>query len=214
MLPRLHSAGRALGGNPTCFGLTAANNRGWEDPNLSTSAHPPQLHRRPNAVTGVFARTIIECLARMPDLTGRAIAITDATSGMGQATASWLASLNASVSLTDSNRAGLDRNVAATHTEIGDENVFSRVADMRNRNAVDSWIQDSVDAIGDLDAAVNAAGAHSKCSGSAPIWDMADGNWGFAQDVNVGGMLNTLRAQLKNMVSAVAADRKTTALSS
>jgi hypothetical protein len=43
---------------------------------------------------------------------------------------------------------------------------------------------------------------------------MADGKWGFAQDVNVGGMLNTLRAQLKNMVSAVAPDGKTTALSS
>jgi hypothetical protein len=127
-----------LAATQLALALRAANNRGLEVPNLSTSAHPPQLHRRPNAVTGVFARTTIECLARMPDLTGQAIAITDAALGIGQATASWLSSLGASVSLRDSNRAGLDRNVAATHTKIGDENVFSRVADMRNRNAVDS----------------------------------------------------------------------------
>jgi NAD(P)-dependent dehydrogenase (short-subunit alcohol dehydrogenase family) len=80
--------------------------------------------------------------------------------------------------------------------------VIYRVADVRDRESIDVWIQETVQRWGGLDGAVNAAGIHPRESGVKPIWDVTDDDWQFAQDVNVSGMRNCVRAQLKHMVSA------------
>ncbi|KZL87259.1 hypothetical protein CI238_12696 [Colletotrichum incanum] len=67
---------------------------------------------------------------------------------------------------------------------------------------MDVWIEKTVNVFGRLDGAVNAAGAHPIGSGTQPIWEVSDENWQFAQDVNVKGMFNCVRAQLKYFVDA------------
>ncbi|KAF7539054.1 hypothetical protein G7054_g2484 [Neopestalotiopsis clavispora] len=138
----------------------------------------------------------------MTSIEGKVIAISGAASGIGLATAQRLAAQGAKLSLTDSSAEGLKSASDGVSGIVGSDNVLYRVADVRDSTSVDAWIRDTVQHWGILNGAVNCAGVHPKESGIKPIWEVTDDDWQFAQDVNVNGMRNCVRAQLKHMVAA------------
>lgn len=134
---------------------------------------------------------------------GKVFAVTGAASGIGYATAQRLAELGARVSITDLSAEGLEKCTIELKACIGEENVMSRAANICDREAVESWVTDTVKYFGQLDGAINAAGVHPRESGKEPIWKVTDDDWEFAQRINVRGTLNLVRAQLGYMVDAV-----------
>ncbi|KAL3491747.1 3-oxoacyl-reductase [Aspergillus germanicus] len=139
----------------------------------------------------------------MSNFQGKVITITGAASGIGYAIAHHLANLGARLSITDLSAEGLAKTTAELESIIGKENVFCQPLNITDRPAVESWISSTISHFGRLDGSVNAAGVHPKESGVEPIWNVRDDDWDFAQDVNVKGMLNLVRAQLKYMTGAV-----------
>ena len=115
------------------------------------------------------------------------IAITGAASGMGLATAQLLASRG------DVNEQALS---AALESLPGSERHMSRVADVRDSEAVDSWIRATVQMLGKLDGAVNMAGVISP---ACPVARMSDADWDFNFAVNARGVFSCIRAQVNAM---------------
>ncbi|KAF9880785.1 hypothetical protein CkaCkLH20_01827 [Colletotrichum karsti] len=133
----------------------------------------------------------------MSSFKGKVIAITGAASGIGLATAKALAALGARLSITDVNEAVL----ASTATELaslcgGAENVYSQVADVRDRKAVEAWIAATVEKLGPLDGAANCAGVLGAQGNRATIPQLEDDEWDFVMGVNAKGILNAMRAQI------------------
>lgn len=137
-----------------------------------------------------------------PLLAGKVISVTGAGSGIGRSCAIRLAQDGAKVSLTDMSSELLGETIELVCAVTSRENVSGRVLDIVDRQEVDAWVEETVRRFGKLDGAVNAAGVHPKESGKEPIWDVTDDDWAFAQDVNVKGTLNLVRARLKWMVGA------------
>ena len=128
---------------------------------------------------------------------GKVISITGAASGIGLATAKMLASRGAILSLGDMNESLL-QSTAEDITSAGGQ-AFATTLDVRNRSAVESWIFETVKREGKLDGAVNLAGVVGKQIGVANIEDIEDDDWDFVMDINLGGVLNCMRAEIKAM---------------
>jgi NAD(P)-dependent dehydrogenase (short-subunit alcohol dehydrogenase family) len=128
---------------------------------------------------------------------GKVIAITGAASGIGLATAKMLASRGAILSLGDMNESLL-QSTTKDITSAGGQ-AFATTLDVRNRSAVESWISETVKREGKLDGAVNLAGVTGKQIGAANIEDIEDDDWDFVMDINLGGVLNCMRAEIKAM---------------
>jgi NAD(P)-dependent dehydrogenase (short-subunit alcohol dehydrogenase family) len=126
---------------------------------------------------------------------GKVIAITGAASGIGLATAKMLASRGAILSLGDMNESLL-QSTTKDITSAGGQ-AFATTLDVRNRSAVESWISETVKREGKLDGAVNLAGVTGKQIGAANIEDIEDDDWDFVMDINLGGVLNCMRAEIK-----------------
>jgi len=128
---------------------------------------------------------------------GKVIAITGAASGIALATAKMLASRGAIISLADVNEPHLiaaAKEIASTGGEVS-----TTVLDVRDRKAVEAWIGGTVEKHGRLDGAANLAGVIGKQSGKANIEDIEDEDWDFVLGVNLVGILNCLRAEIKAM---------------
>ena len=70
---------------------------------------------------------------------------------------------------------------------------------MRDKKAVEAWIEGVVEKYGRLDGAVNLAGVIGRQIGVANIEDIEDEDWDFVMGVNLMGTLNCLRAEIKGM---------------
>lgn len=112
---------------------------------------------------------------------------------MGLATAKLLASRGAFISLADINTEALDE--AIKLLERSEEHLISTV-DVRDGSAVGAWIDNTVKKYGKLDGAVNMAGIITHAS---PLVDTTDEAWRRTFDINVQGVFNCLRAQIKAM---------------
>ncbi|KAJ5947723.1 hypothetical protein N7466_000738 [Penicillium verhagenii] len=126
---------------------------------------------------------------------GKVIAITGAASGMGFATAKLLASRGAIISLADINEAAVKE---ATECLDGSGKHMYTVVDVRHSQAVNTWIQSTVERLGKLDGAVNMAGVITPAQ---PIQEISDETWDFNFAVNTRGVFFCLRAQLKAMTA-------------
>ena len=93
----------------------------------------------------------------MAPIADKVIAVTGAASGIGYAIAHHIASLGARVAITDISIEGLKSAKNELEIIAGRDRVFSCVANIRDRGAVDAWISDIVSTFGRLDGAVNTA---------------------------------------------------------
>ncbi|OJJ42153.1 hypothetical protein ASPZODRAFT_125997 [Penicilliopsis zonata CBS 506.65] len=128
----------------------------------------------------------------MATFEGKTIAITGAASGMGLAAAQLLAARGASISLADLNETALT--AALTSLPGGEDRHLATRVDVRDSASVDAWIEKTVQRFGQLDGAVNMAGVLGP---TGPTTGVTDQQFDFVFAVNVTGVFNCLRAQLR-----------------
>ncbi|KAJ2903839.1 NAD(P)-binding protein [Zalerion maritima] len=137
------------------------------------------------------------------ELKSKLIALTGAASGIGRVTAVHLASLGADLSLADLNAPSLEEVKKEIFSATPSAKVITTALDVRDRSAVESWISNTVSHFGcPITGAANLAGVVGKEINIANIEDVTDEDWDFVVDVNLKGVMNCLRAELKQGVLA------------
>lgn len=133
----------------------------------------------------------------MSDLSGKVVAITGATSGIGAAAARLLAGEGASVVLGARRRDRLDRMAA----EIGDRAVGVEI-DVRDPEGSRRLVQAALDRFGRLDALVASAGIGAY----GGIMDLSDEKLAEMMDTNVAGTVWPIRAAVPHLLAAGGGD--------
>lgn len=130
-------------------------------------------------------------------MSDRVAFVTGAGKGIGAAVAGRLAAECAVLVLVDRDAeavAEVAERLAARGVEV-----LPAVVDVSDAAAMDATVDDAVDRFGRLDVAVNNAGVTGPL---AELVDYPDGAFWRVQQINVGGVLNGMRAQLRHMVAA------------
>ncbi|WP_116198421.1 SDR family oxidoreductase [Amycolatopsis circi] len=126
----------------------------------------------------------------MSELTGKVVAITGASSGIGEATGRLLAARGAAVVLGARREDRLDALVKEIRDEGG--RAVACVADVTQRADLDRLVQRAVEEFGRLDVLVGNAGIAKL----GPVADVDVDGWSAMIDVNVRGVLNGIAAAL------------------
>lgn len=126
---------------------------------------------------------------------GKVIALTGGASGIGLETSKMLASRGATVCIADLQESALA--AVVTSIEAAGGKASSTVLNVRDREAVEAWIESIISKYGKLDGAANLAGVIGKQIGIASIEDIEDDDWDFILGVNMNGVLNCMRAEIK-----------------
>ena len=113
---------------------------------------------------------------------------------MGLSAAKLLASRGASISIADLNEDAL--NTAVSSLPGGHQKHIATRVDVRDEKSVDAWIEKTIHKFGKLDGAVNFAGVLGP---EGPVTDISVKQLEFVLSVNVTGVFNCIRAQLKVM---------------
>lgn len=122
--------------------------------------------------------------------------ITGAASGIGLATAHYLAQRGASLSLADNQeKALLEAEIEIKKELIPSAQILATTLDVRYSSDVDEWTTQTIKVFGKLDGAANLAGVFVEPS--TGIRGMEDKMWDFVLAVNLTGLMYCLRAQLK-----------------
>lgn len=133
-----------------------------------------------------------------PSLEGKTFIVTGAASGMGRALSILLARQKANVGLFDLNKPDA---VAAEIQRAGGKALSIKVdvTDVKNVNEATNAV---LDHFGSLDGAANMAGyvGNQGMTGTGyALENIQDKDWDMMLDINLNGVKNCLRAQLKNM---------------
>ena len=127
----------------------------------------------------------------MSTVEGRVALITGASSGIGAATATTLAALGAKVALAS--RRGSDEGIAGA---------LARSCDVRDPKQIESLVAETVERFGRLDILVANAGVGAY----GDFLEISDEHLEEMIDVNVKGLLYTVRAGLPHLLQSKAAD--------
>ena len=127
----------------------------------------------------------------MSTVEGRVALITGASSGIGAATATTLAALGAKVALAS--RRGSDEGIAGA---------LARTCDVRDPKQIESLVAETVERFGRLDILVANAGVGAY----GDFLEISDEHLEEMIDVNVKGLLYTVRAGLPHLLQSKAAD--------
>jgi NAD(P)-dependent dehydrogenase (short-subunit alcohol dehydrogenase family) len=133
----------------------------------------------------------------MTDLSGRAIALTGAGSGIGRALARRLAAKGVRLALADKDAAGLKE----TKALLGNAPATATVLDVTDTAALTAWIDEAAREYGGLDGIINNAGL----SVVAPFADCPAADFDRVMDVNFGGVVAGCRAALPHLRKSDAA---------
>ncbi|KAM5373320.1 hypothetical protein ACJZ2D_007149 [Fusarium nematophilum] len=141
----------------------------------------------------------------MAPFSGKVVAVTGAASGMGFEISKKLVSQGAILSIADIDEPNL-QTVAAQLRELGGSGttVLATRLDVRKPSEVDAWTERIVSELGGLHGAVNFAGVVNEKMGAEDIIDAEDATYDFVLDVNLRGVFNCMRAELKHMKSGAA----------
>jgi NAD(P)-dependent dehydrogenase (short-subunit alcohol dehydrogenase family) len=123
--------------------------------------------------------------------TGKVAVVTGGSSGMGAATVRALASAGAQVNLIDIDRKGAEGIAQETGSKVF-------IGDVSNSEFCDQTLNSIVDAQGQIDILVNAAGIILR----ADALETNDDNWRRIMAVNVDGVFFMCRSVLRHMVNA------------
>jgi NAD(P)-dependent dehydrogenase (short-subunit alcohol dehydrogenase family) len=145
-------------------------------------------------------------------LKDKVVVLTGAASGIGRATARFLARQGALLSLADVNESAL-KDLAMELEQLQEHRIddtavskkpLTVALDVRSQAACTSWIESTVAHFDGqlISAAANLAGVISPSITleRGAIRNLADSEFDLVMDVNVKGTLNCLRAQLPHMV--------------
>lgn len=142
-------------------------------------------------------------LQTMENLENRVVAITGAASGIGLATAQYLFSAGAKLSLSDRSPVPLEQAaqaILAAHPSRDRDDITIAEVDVTSSAQVTSWIEGTVTRFGRLDGAVNSAGISAVQMGKGKIRDLTNENWALCMGINATGVFYSMRAELNAMV--------------
>lgn len=126
------------------------------------------------------------------DLSGRAVLVTGAASGLGRAIALGCDAFGARVALADRNRAGAEAVAAA----LRNPSLVVEV-DVTDSEAVAAMVATVEGDFGGLDAAVLMPGTNVR----KPALELSDEEWSRVLDLNLSGMFHSARAVGRVMVA-------------
>ena len=126
---------------------------------------------------------------------GKTALVTGAGSGIGRATAILFAAEGARVVAADVRAQGIDETVAMITAAGG--TALAVVADVVHAAQVDAAVAAAVDTYGRLDCAVNCAGIRGE---TTPLADYTDEMWAQVLAVNLTGVFNSMRAEVRAML--------------
>lgn len=135
----------------------------------------------------------------MASLEGKVIALTGAASGIGKATAQLLAARGATLSIADVQQEGLQATVDSIKEASPDAKIHSKIVNVTSTQEVDAWIQETVKEFGRLDGAANLAGVIINLDEQTCIEDVKEAAFDRIIAVNVKGVFNCLKAELRVM---------------
>lgn len=121
--------------------------------------------------------------------------ITGAAAGIGEATALYFAELGARVALMDRDADHVNK-VAAKVEAAGGE-VLAKGCDIRDRAALNSFVDAVVERFGRVDILINNAGIYPRCA----FLDVTEAQWDEMQDVNLKGTFQMAQLVAKHMVA-------------
>ncbi|KEF51129.1 uncharacterized protein A1O9_12852 [Exophiala aquamarina CBS 119918] len=135
-------------------------------------------------------------MASAEAIKGKVLAITGAASGIGFATAQYLAGKGAILSLADVQEHAL-LDAAESLRKTYRVQVLEKVVDITKPEDVDNWITATISAFGRLDGAANIAAIFIESTADGGIAKMTDEVWHKVLGVNLTGLMHCLRAQLR-----------------
>ncbi|MCP1845024.1 NAD(P)-dependent dehydrogenase (short-subunit alcohol dehydrogenase family) [Bradyrhizobium sp. USDA 4524] len=127
---------------------------------------------------------------------GKVALVTGAAGGIGLATARAFGVAGASVVVADSNTALLE--TAAAELRSAGHDVLAIGCDVTDRGQVNAMIEQAIETYGKLDAAFNNAGIN--CD-AAPLVETEDAEFDNIIDVNLRGVWNCMKAELRHMTA-------------
>jgi serine 3-dehydrogenase len=130
------------------------------------------------------------------ELDGRNVLVTGASSGIGMACAEAFAASGCRLLLAARREDRLDALATALRNQHGVE-VLIRALDVRDREAVEGWVEGLAEGWRDIDILVNNAGL---ARGLSPLHEGEVQDWEEMIDTNVKGLLYVTRAVLQGMV--------------
>lgn len=137
-------------------------------------------------------------MASYQPLNGKVIAVTGAAGGIGSATAAFLASHGATLSLADMDGEALDRVAEKIRSDYKSK-VMATKLDVSDSAAVDNWIASTIKHFSKLSGGVNLAGTVGREFGLKPADQVSDADFDFVMSINVKGLMACQRAQLRHI---------------
>ena len=143
-----------------------------------------------------------DVLSRLFDVRDRRVVVTGAAAGLGFAMAEVLAECGASVTLSDIHAERLEASTARL-AERGCE-VRSEIVDVRDEAAVEALFDGVVESQGGIDVVFANAGLASvpgfRVDGGQTIGTLERSDWDTVLDVNLNGVVHTMRSAARVMI--------------
>jgi NAD(P)-dependent dehydrogenase (short-subunit alcohol dehydrogenase family) len=136
-------------------------------------------------------------MARDGLVEGKAALVTGAASGIGRATALLFAAEGARVTAVDLNSRGVEETVDMIAAAGGEGRPV--VANVGVAGDVDRAVEAAVQAYGRLDCAANCAGVRGE---TTPLAEYTDEMWQQVLAINLTGIFNSMRAELRAMLKS------------